>query len=119
MFLFSDKEDDIIDEDEDKDVETAQEKRLRLAKQYLAELESEGKCLIIVNCLRYQNIHALKYSASNYCSDVACSGTHHCSIHFSQSCCEIMLLWSILRGCALESLVFVKDASMTVTGIAL
>ena len=48
MFLFSDKEDDIIDEGEEKDVETAQEKRLRLAKQYLAELESEGKCPIIV-----------------------------------------------------------------------
>lgn len=42
---FSDKEEDIGEEGEDKDVETAQEKRLRLAKQYLAQLESEGKCL--------------------------------------------------------------------------
>ncbi|XP_078370108.1 U3 small nucleolar RNA-interacting protein 2-like isoform X2 [Oculina patagonica] len=37
----SDKEEDIIEEGEDKDDETAQEKRLRLAKQYLAQLESE------------------------------------------------------------------------------
>ena len=40
---FSDKEEGIAEEGEESDVETAQEKRLRLAKQYLAQLESEGK----------------------------------------------------------------------------
>lgn len=40
---FSDKEEDIVEEGEERDAETAQEKRLRLAKQYLAQLESEGK----------------------------------------------------------------------------
>jgi len=33
----------MVEEGEERDVETAQEKRLRLAKQYLAQLESEGK----------------------------------------------------------------------------
>ena len=32
-----------IDESEESDVETAQEKRLRLAKEYLTQLENEGK----------------------------------------------------------------------------
>jgi len=40
---FSDREEDMVEEGEERDVETAQEKRLRLAKQYLAQLESEGK----------------------------------------------------------------------------
>lgn len=44
MFLAhtSDKEDDVHEEEDEIDVETAQEKRLRLAKYYLAQLESEG-----------------------------------------------------------------------------
>lgn len=33
----------MVEEGEERDIETAQEKRLRLAKQYLAQLESEGK----------------------------------------------------------------------------
>ena len=41
---FSDKEEDIPGEEESSDHETAQEKRLRLAKQYLAQLEKEGDC---------------------------------------------------------------------------
>lgn len=43
---FSDKEEGIAEEGEESDVETAQEKRLRLAKQYLAQLESEGNSLM-------------------------------------------------------------------------
>ena len=38
----SDKEDDLDEQGLDADAETAQEKRLRLAKQYLAQLENEG-----------------------------------------------------------------------------
>ena len=41
-FPISDKEEVIDEQEEDKDAETAQEKRLRLAKQYLAQLENEG-----------------------------------------------------------------------------
>lgn len=39
----SDKEETFDEQGEDEDFETAQDKRLRLAKQYLAQLESEGK----------------------------------------------------------------------------
>lgn len=39
--IASDKEEDVYEEEVENDVETAQEKRLRLAKQYLAQLESE------------------------------------------------------------------------------
>ena len=42
FFCCSDKEEDLDGEGVEADVETAQEKRLRLAKQYLAQLESEG-----------------------------------------------------------------------------
>ena len=42
IFSFSDKEEDLDEQDVGGDVETAQEKRLRLAKQYLAQLEKEG-----------------------------------------------------------------------------
>ena len=40
--FFSDQDKDSDALGEEKDVETAQEKRLRLAKQYLAQLEDEG-----------------------------------------------------------------------------
>ena len=44
----------------DEDTETAQEKRLRLAKDYLAQLEEEGYCAIII-CYYHPKITSLKY----------------------------------------------------------
>lgn len=47
FFSCSDREEDLDEEGVEADVETAQEKRLRLAKQYLAQLESEGTVTVV------------------------------------------------------------------------
>lgn len=46
MFFFSDG--DEVSEESEEDYETAQEKRLRLAKKYLAEVEEKGNSTQIV-----------------------------------------------------------------------
>ena len=46
--LHSEKEEDSHEQEVENNFETAQEKRLRLAKQYLAHLESEGIVTVLI-----------------------------------------------------------------------